>query len=278
VPTESCEVAANCSPYATCTFNEELKTHYCKCLPGFEGDGYNCIRPTCVLGVCWCPNGYQYIDNKCERTVISDEVNQGKILIQLINLNHNDNFIHFFLCPLVSCNEVNICNPNAQCVLLAISTKPQPEYTCQCNAGFSGDGFQCAELIGSITPPLILPSPIESMGETSSCDVKDNCGPQATCVYDDEALKSVCVCNDGYRGDGFLCTPMGKVIFRPIHNSISNLLFNIFPTVTQMDVTVWPIVTQMHNVCSVGGSSGTSVNAIRATLEMAATATNLKKV
>ena len=76
---ESCEVAANCSPYATCTFDEERKTHHCKCLPGFEGDGYNCIRPTCVLGVCWCPNGYQYINNKCERTVISDEVNQGKL-------------------------------------------------------------------------------------------------------------------------------------------------------------------------------------------------------
>ena len=45
-----------------------------------------------------------------------------------------------------------------------------------------------------------------------------------------------------------------------------------------MDVTVWPTVTQMHNVCSVNGSSGTSANAIRVTLEMATTATNLKKV
>ena len=45
-----------------------------------------------------------------------------------------------------------------------------------------------------------------------------------------------------------------------------------------MDVTVWPTVTQMHNVCSVNASSGTSANAIRVTLEMATTATNLKKV
>lgn len=111
---------------------------------------------------------------------------------------------------------MNICNANAQCVLLAISTKPQPEYTCQCNPGFSGDGFQCAELIGSVAPPKILPSPIESLEDTSSCDVKDNCGPQATCVYDDEALKSVCVCNDGYRGDGFLCTPQGPLILHRI--------------------------------------------------------------
>jgi len=131
------------------------------------------------------------------------------IKVNSIHHGHNKPLFYPFLCVLVSCNEVNICNPNAQCVLLAISTKPQPEYTCQCNPGFSGDGFQCAELIGSVVPPLILPSPIESMGETSSCDIKDNCGPQATCVYDDEALKSVCVCNDGYRGDGFLCTPMG---------------------------------------------------------------------
>lgn len=70
---ESCEQAANCSPYATCTYDEVLDIHECKCLPGFEGDGYDCVRPTCILGVCWCPDGYLYVNEKCERSVISGE-------------------------------------------------------------------------------------------------------------------------------------------------------------------------------------------------------------
>lgn len=83
---ESCEQAANCSPYATCTFDEVLNMHQCKCLPGFEGDGYNCVRPTCVLGVCWCPDGYLYVDGKCERSVISDEVSKGTNSLKLSTL------------------------------------------------------------------------------------------------------------------------------------------------------------------------------------------------
>lgn len=70
---ESCEQAANCSPYATCAYDEVLNSHQCKCLPGFEGDGYECVRPTCILGVCWCPDGYLYVNDKCERSVISGE-------------------------------------------------------------------------------------------------------------------------------------------------------------------------------------------------------------
>ncbi|KAI9561912.1 hypothetical protein GHT06_012874 [Daphnia sinensis] len=171
---ESCEQAANCSPYATCTYDEVLNSYQCVCLPGFEGDGYECVRPTCILGVCWCPDGYLYVNDKCERSVVSGEA------------------------P-VSCNEVNICHSNAHCVLSAAnSTSPEEQYTCQCNEGYVGDGFQCAMEIGL---------PIVSTETPSGCDVS-GCGPDATCVYDDEALKSVCVCNDGYRGDGLFCTPI----------------------------------------------------------------------
>lgn len=133
----------------------------------------------------------------------------------------------------VSCNEVNICHPNAHCVLSTDnSTGPEGEYTCQCNSGYVGDGFQCATEIGSpITPSY-------SSEVSSDCDVKDTCGPDATCVYDDEALKSVCVCNDGFRGDGLFCTPIGRLIS---FNTFHSYQLTIFQR--QTDVALSLIVT-----------------------------------
>lgn len=109
----------------------------------------------------------------------------------------------------MSCNEVNICHPDANCVLSSEnSTNANGEYICQCNPGFIGDGFQCAAEIG-----LPIPFPTyETDGSSSGCDITDTCGQDATCVYDDEALKSVCVCTDGFRGDGYTCTPIGSLI------------------------------------------------------------------
>ena len=41
-------------------------------------------------------------------------------------------------------------------------------------------------------------------------DVCLSCGIHATCVYDDIALRSICICDNGYHGDGFLCSPTGN--------------------------------------------------------------------
>lgn len=111
----------------------------------------------------------------------------------------------FFSDIQVSCNEVNICHPNARCVPNPNANKPGESYMCQCDNGFSGDGFQCAPQVG-------IPPPPPSLGNEDSCDVVDNCGQHATCIYDDEILQSVCVCDGGYRGDGFTCTPLGNAI------------------------------------------------------------------
>ena len=155
-------------------------------------------------------------------------------------------------CLKVSCNEVNICHPNAHCVLSTTvnSTSPEGDYTCQCNDGYVGDGFQCATEIG-------LPLAASSESPSAGCDVRDTCGPDATCVYDDEALKSVCVCNDGYRGDGILCTPIGNTTWR------NYITWPILKPIWQMDVTPCPTATPTPNVCSATGSSGSSANAIR---------------
>jgi len=42
----------------------------------------------------------------------------------------------------VSCNIVNTCHPHAQCVFIPA----RGQYQCQCNAGYEGDGYECAEI------------------------------------------------------------------------------------------------------------------------------------
>lgn len=115
----------------------------------------------------------------------------------------------FFVLTVVSCKDVNICHSNARCVLNSAANNKSDEYLCQCNRGFTGDGFQCTPHIGQPAG-----SPATGSGDRESCDVIDNCGPHATCIYDDEILRSVCVCDDGYRGDGFTCTLYGKILRR----------------------------------------------------------------
>ena len=39
------------------------------------------------------------------------------------------------------------------------------------------------------------------------CNVINNCGQNARCVYDDRERGYQCVCDNGYRGDGFVCDP-----------------------------------------------------------------------
>jgi nidogen (entactin) len=49
---ETCNIAHNCSPFATCKFNDRSGSYRCVCVPGYQGDGYSCDSPA----------GYRYID------------------------------------------------------------------------------------------------------------------------------------------------------------------------------------------------------------------------
>lgn len=100
----------------------------------------------------------------------------------------------------VACNEVNVCHPQAQCIR---SPEQADAYVCRCNEGFLGDGIQCSGRTPA-TPPTGAGRHDEDEEELS-CDLNDICGAHATCIYNDDTLRSVCVCNQGYRGDGFTC-------------------------------------------------------------------------
>lgn len=88
---QSCDIINNCSPYAMCSINLKTNQYECNCLTGFIGNGYVCefefdvnpsyefpeeseesedptttttestsrpVPQSCLLGVCWCPEGY----------------------------------------------------------------------------------------------------------------------------------------------------------------------------------------------------------------------------
>ena len=57
----------NCSQFATCEYNQRTESYACECLPGFQGDGYVCAKPTCVWGFCWCLEGFTYRDGQCHQ-------------------------------------------------------------------------------------------------------------------------------------------------------------------------------------------------------------------
>jgi hypothetical protein len=67
-------------------------------------------------------------------------------LTSIYKENYNDNHpgsLNFFsvLIP-VSCNTINNCHPQAQCIYLS----SVGAYECQCNAGYEGDGYDCSEI------------------------------------------------------------------------------------------------------------------------------------
>jgi nidogen (entactin) len=90
--TETCDTANDCSPYGICTFSNASDHHVCICLPGYTGDGYNCYvtsqynetddeespDPSCLLGVCWCPSGYELQDDTCVwKEKVTEEMTDG---------------------------------------------------------------------------------------------------------------------------------------------------------------------------------------------------------
>ncbi|XP_064121496.1 nidogen-like isoform X3 [Macrobrachium nipponense] len=132
--------------------------------PG-EGQGSDSgwSEPQCLFGACWCPGTLQYniIHNRCEPSSSQRSA---------------------------SCNEINTCHPNAQCVYQPSSKS----YSCVCDVGYEGDGHSCSSKIDI------------------SCDKVNICHFNAQCVYDDAALQHVCVCQQGYQGDGLVCTPQDE--------------------------------------------------------------------
>ncbi|XP_012343370.1 nidogen isoform X2 [Apis florea] len=170
----SCNVMNRCHPYAQCIYVTSTADYECRCNPGYEGDGMECIKTDecssssdCLENErcsynsassryeCACNPGFSMVDSRC---VVSD----------------------------CSTNPSQ-CHVNAQCV-----STGEGGYRCVCTEGYNGDGIrQCVE-------------------DHIGCNVLNNCGRNAVCGYNQTSANFVCICQQGYYGDGFTCLPQSS--------------------------------------------------------------------
>ena len=142
--TASCASAADCSPYADCAPDFGGRA-FCRCQPGFDGDGRTCLgpppsggrprpsptrppieapppQPVCLFGSCSCDAGFRYDGSRC---VVDDDGDDDAGLLD------SD-----------SCRRDGDCGANAGCKY--DGGDGGGFYRCQCNEFYVGEqGVDC---------------------------------------------------------------------------------------------------------------------------------------
>ncbi|XP_011879580.1 PREDICTED: nidogen-2 isoform X4 [Vollenhovia emeryi] len=216
-----CNEEDNCSQYGLCSFDGNRKKHVCVCMPGYVGDGYTCYsesdvtttdeppQPQCVVGVCWCPNGWEFRNHACVRQ-------EG----EYTTVDYRD----------YECNDNSECEKNEQCTYHPMSSR----YECTCKPGFSMDvddrcvpsdcstnlsqchvnaqcvpsddgGYKCVCISGYHGDGMR-----QCVEDHIGCNVLNNCGRNAVCGYNQTSANFACVCQPGYYGNGFTCRPQSS--------------------------------------------------------------------
>ncbi|KAL0115113.1 hypothetical protein PUN28_010595 [Cardiocondyla obscurior] len=206
-----CNEEDNCSPYGLCSFDGNRKKHVCVCMPGYVGDGYTCYsesdvtttdeppQPQCVVGVCWCPNGWEFRNHACVRqegeytTVDYRDLSAHPLPgcfgdVCICPSGYDYDHLERICVPLpgyryetkgpsgsnLSCNVVNRCHPYAQCIYVTSTG----DYECRCNPGYEGDGMECAK--------------------TDECSGNSECEKNEQCTYHPTSSRYECTCKPGY--------------------------------------------------------------------------------
>ncbi|XP_018401819.1 PREDICTED: nidogen-2 isoform X3 [Cyphomyrmex costatus] len=216
-----CNEEDNCSPYGLCISDGNKKKHVCVCMPGYVGDGYTCYsesdvtttdeppQPQCVVGVCWCPSGWEFRNRACVRQ-------EG----EYTTIDYRD----------YECNDNSECEKNEQCTYHPMSSR----YECTCKPGFSMDmDDQCvlsdcstnlsqchvnAQCVSSSDGgnKCVCISGYHGDGmrqcveDHIGCNVLNNCGRNAVCAYNQTTTNFACICQPGYYGNGFTCRPQSS--------------------------------------------------------------------
>ncbi|XP_013405589.1 adhesion G protein-coupled receptor E2-like [Lingula anatina] len=82
-----------------------------------------------------------------------------------------------------NCNDIDECQTTNNCSSAASCTNINGGYTCSCNSGFTGDGYNCNDI--------------------DECKTTNNCSTSASCTNTNGGY--TCSCNSGYTGDGYSC-------------------------------------------------------------------------
>ncbi|XP_011879579.1 PREDICTED: nidogen-2 isoform X3 [Vollenhovia emeryi] len=204
-----CNEEDNCSQYGLCSFDGNRKKHVCVCMPGYVGDGYTCYsesdvtttdeppQPQCVVGVCWCPNGWEFRNHACVRQ-------EG----EYTTVDYRD----------LSCNVVNRCHPYAQCIYVTSTG----DYECRCNPGYEGDGMECTKTevscldvdICDLNASCQYEEPTARcvcnpgyVGDGTTCSRIDECNDNSECekneqcTYHPMSSRYECTCKPGFSMD-----------------------------------------------------------------------------
>ncbi|KAF7287931.1 hypothetical protein GWI33_000273 [Rhynchophorus ferrugineus] len=175
----------------TCDYNAQCVnvegSYRCECNPGFEGNGEQCLpakscenvtcseNAECVanndIAACKCLPGFTGNGFSC-----SPFTNQG-------------------------CNVNNNCSPYGICSVDAATNR----YQCTCMPGFDGDGYNCFQTTSTVSPVPTEPYHNETEEVIDDCRTLSNCDYNAQCEFSDDLQGYVCICNEGYEGDGYHC-------------------------------------------------------------------------
>ncbi|KAL7075071.1 hypothetical protein ACQ4LE_005748 [Meloidogyne hapla] len=183
---KQCSDATDCHPFGSCLLSEQTNTHFCFCLPGYQGDGVEKCEsseecsPTDTQG-CPYPNQECLFEHSlrkfaCQCKTGFVKQTDGKCLFEPTEP------------PPSSVERCKQCGANSQCIKKQQGGGLENfSWNCICNTGFTGNGFECRE--------------------ENCLDIPEMCSPNAQCLPDGQKSAYLCICNYGYSGDGKICEP-----------------------------------------------------------------------
>ncbi len=206
---KKCQVChLNATTLTTCLQNSTKDTVSCKCNQGFEGDGFTCIP---------CRAGYFRTSDMLVCTACPDGTFSSTT-------------------SSMQCNQCTTCNTNAAYTQRCVSGATQDNTQCACKAGYEGNGLDCTVCnkgyFKATTGNTCLACPngtFTSVTGATACVSCMTCSPYASfltsCTNGAYNDTTQCTCNDGYVGNGFLCSvcPTGTYKFNSTMCAVCNI-------------------------------------------------------